>query len=120
MRAHSGYQYSQRTSAIDQHCKEIVKNTRRKTAAKIAELVALTVCLNLCDRIFGRQSRRYSITITGVKLLFKLSIPVPPQPAYSSELTPCDFFLLSRMKNLLKGNYSEVPKKCLRRRHWKK
>ena len=32
-------------------------------------------------------------------------IPVVPQPPYSPDLSPCDFFLFFRLKNLLKGSH---------------
>jgi transposase len=32
-------------------------------------------------------------------------IPVVPQPPYSPDLSPCDFFLFSRLKNYLKGRH---------------
>ena len=32
-------------------------------------------------------------------------MPVVPQPPYSPDLSPCDFFLLFRLKNLLKGRH---------------
>jgi histone-lysine N-methyltransferase SETMAR len=33
----------------------------------------------------------------------KKSIPVIPQPLYSPDLSPCEFFLFPRLKNHLKG-----------------
>jgi len=33
------------------------------------------------------------------------SIPVVPQPSYSPDLSPCDFFLLPRLQNHLKGRH---------------
>ena len=35
----------------------------------------------------------------------KKSIPVVPQPPYSLDLSPCDFFLFPRLKNHLKWRY---------------
>jgi len=35
----------------------------------------------------------------------KKSIPVVPQPPYSPDLSPCDFFLFPRLKNHLKGQH---------------
>jgi hypothetical protein len=37
------------------------------------------------------------------ELLTKHSIPVVPHPPYSPDLAPCDFFLFSRLKSILKG-----------------
>jgi transposase len=31
--------------------------------------------------------------------------PVAPQPPYSPDLSPCDFFLFPKLKNHLKGNH---------------
>jgi len=33
------------------------------------------------------------------------SIPVVPQPPYSLDLSPCEFFLFPRLKNHLKGRH---------------
>jgi len=38
----------------------------------------------------------------------KKSIPVVPQPPYSPNLGPCDFFLLPRLKNHLKGRHFDT------------
>ena len=35
----------------------------------------------------------------------KKNIPVVPQPPYSPDLSPCDFFLFPRLKNYLKGRH---------------
>jgi transposase len=35
----------------------------------------------------------------------KKCIPVVPQPPYSPDLSPCDFFLFSRLKNHLIGRH---------------
>jgi len=35
----------------------------------------------------------------------KKSIPVVPQPPYSPDLSPCDFFLFPWLKNHLKGRH---------------
>jgi hypothetical protein len=39
------------------------------------------------------------------EFLAEKSIPVVPQPPYSADLSPCDFFLFPRPKNHLKGRY---------------
>jgi len=38
----------------------------------------------------------------------KKSIPVVPQTSYSPDLSPCDFFLFSRLKNQLKGRHFPI------------
>lgn len=40
--------------------------------------------------------------------LEKNNMPVFPQPAYSPDLAPCDFFLFPRLKNTLKGKRFET------------
>jgi len=37
------------------------------------------------------------------EFLAEKSVPVVPQPPYSPDLSPCDFFLFPRLKNHLKG-----------------
>jgi len=39
------------------------------------------------------------------EFLAEKSIPVVPQPPYSQDLSPCDLFLFSRLKNHLKGRH---------------
>ena len=39
------------------------------------------------------------------EFLAEKNIPVVPQPPYSPDLSPCDFFLFSRLKNHLKGRH---------------
>ena len=39
------------------------------------------------------------------ELLGERNIPVVPQPPYSPDLSPCDFFLFPRLKNHLKGRH---------------
>ena len=39
------------------------------------------------------------------EFLAEKNIPVVPQPPYSPDLSPCDFFLFPRLKNHLKGRH---------------
>ena len=39
------------------------------------------------------------------EFLVEENIPVLPQPPYSPDLSPCDFFLFPRLKNHLKGHH---------------
>ena len=39
------------------------------------------------------------------EFLASKNIPVAPQPPYSPDLSPCDFFLFPKLKNHLKGNH---------------
>ena len=44
--------------------------------------------------------------ISVIEFLVKNSIPVFPQPPYSCDLSPCDFFLFPKLKFHLKGRHS--------------
>ncbi|GFU60244.1 putative transposase [Trichonephila clavipes] len=39
------------------------------------------------------------------RFLASKNIPVAPQPPYSPDLSPCDFFLFLKLKNHLKGHH---------------
>ncbi|GFV80466.1 putative transposase [Trichonephila clavipes] len=39
------------------------------------------------------------------RFLARKNIPVAPQPLYSPDLSPCDFFLFPKLKNHLKGHH---------------
>lgn len=41
------------------------------------------------------------------EFLTKNSVNIVPQPPYSPDLVPYDFFLFSRLKNLLRGHHFE-------------
>jgi len=41
------------------------------------------------------------------EFLTSKNVPVVPQPPYSSDLAPCDFFLFPRLKSTLKGHKFE-------------
>jgi hypothetical protein len=43
--------------------------------------------------------------ISVIEFLAKKGIPVVPQPPYSSNLSPCDFFLFLKLKFYLKGRH---------------
>jgi hypothetical protein len=45
------------------------------------------------------------IAVSINEFLTDKSIPVVPQPLYSHNLSPCDFFLFLRLKNHLKGRH---------------
>ncbi|GFX89509.1 putative transposase [Trichonephila clavipes] len=45
------------------------------------------------------QETTSALTVNGK------NIPVAPQPPYSSDLSPCDFFLFPKLKNHLKGHH---------------
>jgi len=43
--------------------------------------------------------------ISVIEFLAKKGIPVVPQPPYSPDLSPCDFFLFPKLKFNLKGRH---------------
>jgi len=43
--------------------------------------------------------------ISVIEFLAKKGIPVVPQPPYSPDLSPCDFFLFPKLKFYLKGHH---------------
>jgi len=45
------------------------------------------------------------MAISVIECLAKKEIPVVPQPPYSPDLSPCDFFLLTKLKFYLKGRH---------------
>ena len=47
----------------------------------------------------------YHTAVSINQFLAEKSIRVVPQPPYSPDLSPCDFFLFPRLKNHLKGRY---------------
>jgi len=52
-----------------------------------------------------RQRPMSHSSLPSVNFWQKKSIPVVPQPPYSLDLSPCDFFLFPRLKNHLKGRH---------------
>ncbi|GFW08910.1 putative transposase [Trichonephila clavipes] len=48
---------------------------------------------------------RVQIVVDVNRFLASKNIPVAPQPPYSPDLNPCDFFLFPKLKNHLKGHY---------------
>jgi len=45
------------------------------------------------------------MAISVIEFLGKKGIPVVPQPPYSPDLSPCDFFLFPKLKFHLKGGH---------------
>ena len=43
--------------------------------------------------------------ISVIEFLAKKGIPVVPQPPYSPDLSPCDFFLFPKLKFYLRGRH---------------
>jgi len=45
------------------------------------------------------------MVISVIEFLAEKGIPVVPQPPYSPDLSPCDFFLFPKLKFYLKGRH---------------
>ncbi|GFW00323.1 putative transposase [Trichonephila clavipes] len=54
-----------------------------------------------CDHVNNRSWSRIQVN----HFLASQNIPVAPQPPYSPDLSPCDFFLVPKLKNHLKGHH---------------
>ncbi|GBO16208.1 hypothetical protein AVEN_59024-1 [Araneus ventricosus] len=105
--------------------KETVKNPRRKTVVEIVEHV-LSICMIRRKRPDLWKAKWWVIhpdnAPTHRSLLVsnyqsKHNIPVLPQPVYSPDLAPCEFFPFHRMQNLLKGQQFSSSETVQRRRH---
>ena len=69
----------------------------RKRATRVRPGIARTRMLHHDNAPCHRQSPSINF--------WQKSIPVVPQPPYSPDLSPCDFFLFPRLKNHLKGRH---------------
>lgn len=49
--------------------------------------------------------RLVALTLSVTEFLTRKYIPVVPQPPHSSELSPCEFFLFTKLKSYLKGHH---------------
>ncbi|GFU18687.1 putative transposase [Trichonephila clavipes] len=69
-------------------------------------IVAYRDC-GLSFREIGSRVGRNQTTVmrTLNRFLACKNIPVAPQPPYSPDLSPCDFFLFPKLKNHLKGHH---------------
>ncbi|GFV45625.1 down syndrome cell adhesion molecule-like protein Dscam2 [Trichonephila clavipes] len=64
----------------------------------------------LTVRMIGEELDSNHTTVLN-RFLASKNIPVAPQPPYSPDLTPCDFFLFPKLKNHLKGHHFGTLKK---------
>jgi len=58
-----------------------------------------------CTRMLYHDNAPCHTAVSINEFLAEKSIPVVPQPPYSLDLSPCDFFLFPRLKNHLKGRH---------------
>ncbi|GFX62866.1 putative transposase [Trichonephila clavipes] len=59
---------------------------------------------NIC-KISASLRRQCFVKSPVNRFLASKNIPVAPQPPYSPDLSPCDFFLFPKLKNHLKGHH---------------
>ena len=66
------------------------------------------VCVRLCiadNWMLHHDNASCHMAIYVIQFLAKKGIPVVPQPPYSPDLNPCDFFLFPKLKFHLKGRH---------------
>ncbi|GFU23241.1 uncharacterized protein TNCV_3396021 [Trichonephila clavipes] len=79
----------------------------RKTFAKLQQAYGDSV-LSRAQVFRGEKDLRQNGSekpFSGNRFLANKNIPVAPQPLYSPDLSPCDFFLFPKLKNHLKGHH---------------
>jgi len=90
----------------------VIRQNRRLTVREVAEEVG--ICRSSCHLIFDRQTadasccrkcvpRLLTDALLICEFLTKHETTVVPQPPYSPDLGPADFFLFSKLKSSLKG-----------------
>ena len=77
--------------------REVVER-RRKRVARVRPGIARTCMLH-------HDNTPCHTAVSINEFLAEKRIPVVPQPPYSPDLSPCDFFLFPRLKNYLKGRH---------------
>ncbi|GFV08302.1 protein GVQW3 [Trichonephila clavipes] len=90
--------------------RDLVRSDRRLTVRMIGEELNLnhtTVHQILTNELKMRKIYAKMVTKNFSVNCFLASknIPVAPQPPYSPDLSPCDFFLFPKLKNHLKGHH---------------
>ncbi|XP_025153781.1 putative uncharacterized protein FLJ37770 [Harpegnathos saltator] len=78
--------------------KEIVLANRRITIREVAEEIGISY--GSCEAIFTNVS---NIKRFIQQFLAKRNTVVMPQPPYSPDMAPCDFFRFPKLKRTLKG-----------------
>ncbi|KAG5320098.1 SETMR methyltransferase, partial [Pseudoatta argentina] len=95
------------TSITDENIevKKIVLANRRITIRKVAE--DLNISIGSCHSIFTNDLGMRRVAAKFVpklrKFLAKNNTLMMPQPPYSPDLAPCDFFLFPKLKRPMKG-----------------
>ncbi|KAG5344387.1 SETMR methyltransferase, partial [Acromyrmex heyeri] len=96
------------TSTTDENIdevKKIVLANRRITVREVAE--DLNISIGSCHSIFTNDLGMRRVAAKFVpklrEFLAKNNTLMMPQPPYSSDLAPCDFFLFSKLKRPMKG-----------------
>ncbi|KAG5329351.1 GVQW3 protein, partial [Acromyrmex charruanus] len=90
------------TSTTDENIDEVKKialANRRITVREVAE--DLNMSIGLCHSIFTNDLGMRRVAAKFV--LAKSNTLMMPQPPYSPDLAPCDFFLFPKLKRLMKG-----------------
>jgi len=78
-------------------CREVLDRLR-KGVARVRPGIARTWMLH-------HDNASFHTAVSINECLAEKNFPVVPQPSYSPDLSPCDFFLFPRLKNLLKGRH---------------
>ena len=108
----SGRPSTSKTDENVERVKALVRSDRRLTIRMMGDQLNLntfTVHQILTEDLQMRKvcakmvpkNRHISIT----EFLTSKGIPVVPQPPYSPDLSPCDFFLFPKLKNVLRGHH---------------
>jgi transposase len=78
-------------------CREVLDWLRRRVLHVRPEIAV--------NCILHHDNTPYHGALSVREFLASKQIPVLPQPPYSPDLAPCDFFLFPNMKNRLKGHH---------------
>lgn len=106
-------QSSSRTDENVDRIRDLVRSDRRLTVRMIGEEVlerlrkrVIRVRPNIKNKwVLHHDNAPCHTAISINEFLASKNIPVAPQPPYSPDLSPCDFFLFPKLKNYLKGNH---------------
>ena len=86
---------------VNQHFYRAVLERLRKRVARVRPDIKDTWMLH-------HDNAPCHTALSVTEFLARKSIPVVPQPPYSPDLSPCDFFLFPRLKSKLKGHHFET------------
>lgn len=99
------------TSKTDENIERVntlVRSDRRLTLRMLSEQLNLnrfTVHQILTEHDRQMDNAPCHTAFSIAEFLTSKGIPVVPQPPYSPDLSPCDFFLFPTLKNVLKGRH---------------